>query len=381
MNPFDNLPDELICLISSFCTSGSFCRLRLTCKRFAFLLDEKAIDELIERTQILKIFKDTFTDSHFELYFEKFKFVCIDTLIQGKRDESYKLVKGNYVYNSFKRDPALKIVNKDKSKQLIWYKNGLIHRDKGPAFYGKFKDLFALIDTDNLFYLRFNYGEDNCIAFFRNGKLSRSKKPAIIIGDSVCIWAQDGKIHRGKDKPAVKCEHNLHWYKNGQLHRDKDRPSIKYLDRSEWYRHGKAHRDNDKPAFISAREIRWYFDGECYRENGPYEIGLKTIQWKNYRVDLINTKLSRMFFTCLRLYYYFTMGYVGEPASKHILTNSFLIILALIFPITTLFIYYGILTFLLARRLLGDRPFVFGSHIETVMYIILSIQLLLYLCR
>jgi len=56
--------------------------------------------------------------------------------------------------------------------------------------------------------------------WYRNGKLHRESGPAIEFADGSKCWYRDGKRHR-ESGPAVEYANgNKEWYRNGKLHRE-----------------------------------------------------------------------------------------------------------------------------------------------------------------
>lgn len=188
----------------------------------------------------------------------------------------------------------------------IWYKEGIIHRDIGPA--------------------RISHNGAEC--HYENGKLRSSNDiPAVTHPNGSEVYIMNDKIHRDNDKPAVilvkhkyscmrgscgvlnlstsddeitlshylfediKHEnfnfHNLHnitysddyvtitkyWFNNGVLHRDNG-PAIESDLCLIWVNNGKIHRDND-PAVICS-------DGTCeYWQNGSKVTGINQYKTNN----------------------------------------------------------------------------------------------------
>jgi hypothetical protein len=111
-----------------------------------------------------------------------------------------------------------------------WYKDGLPHREGGPAINDKYISCWCI-----------------------NGRLHREDGPAVVTksGEGVC-WMRDGKLHR-EDGPA--------YFFNGL---------------EEWFIDGRPHRVGG-PALIKQNgEPRWYIDGVRHNPDGtvydgPYE--------------------------------------------------------------------------------------------------------------
>ncbi len=80
---------------------------------------------------------------------------------------------------------------KDGDDIQVWYLNGQLHREDGPA-----------------------YIEGNNQKWYLNGKLHREDGPAIIDGDYQ-EWYLNGELHR-EDGPAIISGSYKEWWLNGQ---------------------------------------------------------------------------------------------------------------------------------------------------------------------
>jgi hypothetical protein len=178
-----------------------------------------------------------------EKFLEIFSFFIQGKSLEGTKEEDRN---GKYVKKE-----------KDGTKKIVWYKNGLIHNDHGPAF------------------IRKGGGFDTLIQWYQNGVIHNDNGPAMITKESSGKWTEEwyqhGELHRDNDKPAiVDSNGNKHWYKNGVLHRDTDKPAIECKDFHQWFINGVSHRDNG-PAMIGVGKSfeHWYKNGKLHREDGP----------------------------------------------------------------------------------------------------------------
>lgn len=130
--------------------------------------------------------------------------------------DNYEIIK----YKPYDKD---KYTNEHRTDSVIYYKNGLIHRD--------------------------------------------NDDPAIINTDGSQYWYCNGKLHRSCDNPAIIDRLNQkYWYYNGQLHRDSGPAVITEDNTHIWYQNGQIHReDNDQPAYMSKYLLKWYNHGELHR--------------------------------------------------------------------------------------------------------------------
>lgn len=123
----------------------------------------------------------------------------------------------------------------DNIKIEKWFKNGVLHREDGPAFIQK----MGIHHTVTKWY--------------KDGKLHRENGPAMITKDGIYNWTNE-------------------WYMNNELHRDNDLPAIENASNEKyWYQHGKLHRKNN-PAVIQGNFEQWWKYGKLHNENGPAQI-------------------------------------------------------------------------------------------------------------
>jgi hypothetical protein len=119
----------------------------------------------------------------------------------------------------------------------VWYKNGLLHREDGPA-------------------VQHTTGTNE---WWVNGKRHRVDGPAVEQADGTKEWWINGKLHR-EDGPAIIYETGtLEWYLNGCYHRI-DGPAIETSSGGKsWYINGNLHRE-DGPAIIDMDGNKaWFF--------------------------------------------------------------------------------------------------------------------------
>jgi len=102
--------------------------------------------------------------------------------------------------------------------------------------------------------------------WYINGKLHREDGPAIEYADGAKFWYLNGQIHR-EDGPAIEyASGTKEWYLNGQRHRE-DGPACEYVNGDkEWYLNGQIHRE-DGPAYEGASGSKlWYINGQGLTE-------------------------------------------------------------------------------------------------------------------
>ena len=141
--------------------------------------------------------------------------------------ENYENTAGtSEILHSYNDEPAEFLPDGTKK----WYKDGVLHRDNGPA-----------VENTNLKIKR----------WYQNGLLHRDQdKPAVIEdGGRINMWYQNGLLHRNNGPAVTLSNGNEEWYQNGLLHRVNG-PAI-------------SNRYNDK--------IRKYYkNGELISEITPY---------------------------------------------------------------------------------------------------------------
>ena len=114
---------------------------------------------------------------------------------------------------------------------------------------------------------------DGNLIWKKDGKLHRDgDKPAWISSDGTLAWVKNDQYHRDGDLPAyIGADGRLGWYQNGEMHRDNDKPAWIGADGGlQWYQNGEAHRDGDKPQYIGADGyLRWCQNAQNHRFSGP----------------------------------------------------------------------------------------------------------------
>lgn len=155
-----------------------------------------------------------------EKFLEIFSFFIQGKSLEGTKEEDRN---GRYVKKE-----------KDGTKKIIWYKNGVIHNDNAPA----------IITKES------------------SGKWTKE-------------WYRNGELHRDGDEPAIiDSDDNKQWYKNGKLHREGDNPAIIFSNGDKfWYKDGYIHRNNAPAAIGMGKSLenweQWYKNGKLHREDGP----------------------------------------------------------------------------------------------------------------
>ncbi len=93
------------------------------------------------------------------------------------------------------------------------------------------------------------------IRYYKNGLLHREDGPAVEYANSTKYWHNNGKIHR-EDGPAIECVNgDKFWYKNGQRHRE-DGPAIVYASGNKyWYLFDKMVDDQDEKKRLALRSM------------------------------------------------------------------------------------------------------------------------------
>jgi hypothetical protein len=132
-----------------------------------------------------------------------------------------------------------------------YYKDGLKHREDGPAVESLWGDKYWWIE----------------------GKLHREDGPAIIFNNTREEWWYRGKRHREDGPAIINLEGSKEWYYNGELHRI-DGPAIDSGDIKMWYCHGDLHR-LDGPAIdyiLEPRLCRWFLFGKSYDKKVFYKV-------------------------------------------------------------------------------------------------------------
>jgi hypothetical protein len=89
--------------------------------------------------------------------------------------------------------PSIRRENGDE----MWYKDGILHREKGPASTVSRRD-------------------GKCYFWYKEGKYHRVGGPACITPTVKC-WYIDGKLHRTDGPAVIRSNGNKEWHINGVL--------------------------------------------------------------------------------------------------------------------------------------------------------------------
>lgn len=107
------------------------------------------------------------------------------------------------------------------------------------------------------------YDERGRQIWYRNGKIHRDNGPAITYPDGMREeWYHDGLLHRLDGPAASYDEQGIYiWYLNGIIHRH-DGPAVINRDGTqEWFQNGSRHR-LDGPAWYTEAKSKWFLHGE-----------------------------------------------------------------------------------------------------------------------
>ena len=172
--------------------------------------------------------------------------------------------------------------NTVKMNCTIYYKDGKIHKEDGPAI----------------------EWEDGSKYWYCEGHLHRKNKPAVIQMDGLCEWWENGNfvykkiIDQTSVKELIDNENQIEQEKeitlygfdsetkaeiikiknhygfeyrkyNHRLHRE-DGPAVEKFDGTkEWYRNGEVHRENGPAIELKDGTKKWYRYNNLHREDGP----------------------------------------------------------------------------------------------------------------
>lgn len=108
------------------------------------------------------------------------------------------------------------------SKIIFFDKNGLMHKENGPA-----------VEL-----------EDGTRKFYCHGRLHNLNNPALERSDGSCFYYVHGRLHRDNNLPAVELANGDCMYcQNGLLHRDGNLPAVELTDGTrKWYKDGQLDR-------------------------------------------------------------------------------------------------------------------------------------------
>jgi hypothetical protein len=110
-----------------------------------------------------------------------------------------------------------------EDKRIVYYKNGLVHREDGPAI--------IFFNGDKTWY--------------KNGKFNRINGPSIELSNGTKCWCQNGRFHK-IDGPSIEYKDgSKYWFKNG-LHHRIDGPAIEYNNgHKAWYINDKKYTEEE----------------------------------------------------------------------------------------------------------------------------------------
>lgn len=178
---------------------------------------------------------------------------------ENLKDDKTKKRKWRLVSNSFYKNNILHrdgdlptiILNDDDEVIKKWYKDGLLHREGGPAV---------------------QYGASRAL-WYKEGKIHRENGPAILEilpnGTLQQEWLIHDRYHRD-DGPARIFEKKEEWWINGKVHRE-DGPAVIYKENSsqrgltKWYKGGKLHR-------LDGLAIEWIDDEHIHKLGDDVEF-------------------------------------------------------------------------------------------------------------
>lgn len=106
-----------------------------------------------------------------------------------------------------------------------WYINDAVHCG------------FLLNENDKYTVDPNEYGCES-IRWYKNGLNHRERGPAVIHGDGKMEWYFNGKIHRDDGPAVIFPNGTLHWYKHGRIHREDGPAVIRYDGIEKWYIEG-----------------------------------------------------------------------------------------------------------------------------------------------
>lgn len=122
-----------------------------------------------------------------------------------------------------------------------------------------------------LFLLKFGYSAySRCeLRWYKDNKLHRENKPAIIARNGHIEWFLDG-VRRCTNGPAkIDCHGNKYWMVGDLIHRE-DGPAIEYANGDKcWYINGLLHRVDGPAGELKRGSKAWFIHGQRHRENGP----------------------------------------------------------------------------------------------------------------
>jgi hypothetical protein len=125
------------------------------------------------------------------------------------------------------------------------------------------------------------------LVWYKNGVYHRDgDKPAWIRANGTLEWWKNDQNHRDSDKPAEICaDGTLEWWKNGLWHRDGDKPAeINANGTLIWLKNGEKHRLAGPAVIDGNNNFRWDFKNKQIPVNSQEEY----LQWlvKNGLIDV-----------------------------------------------------------------------------------------------
>ena len=135
-------------------------------------------------------------------------------------------------------------------KVSLWYKNGYLDRKKKPARVA----VTTRVDGKKFISKK----------WYKDGVLHRDNGPAIDLSDGTKVWYTNGK----REKLEYAFGH-VEYYKNNILHKEDGPAIIKKDGSTEWYKHGLLHRENGPAIERSDGTKAWYEDGKLIERAGP----------------------------------------------------------------------------------------------------------------
>ncbi len=209
-------------------------------------------------------------------------------------DNEHKLSDGSYV---------------DKNGNVCYIKNGMFHREDGPAIIQLNGTSIWCLDGK-----KHREGRGPAVesvsgykAWYKNGVLHRNDGPAITDSDGTEEWWVDGVKTTKNETISNKIIKNetisnnvkhvkAEWYsnernlpdgsyidkhgdvcyvKNGRIHRDDGPAIVRDNGNKFWYKNGKQHREDGPAEEYTNGDRWWWVDGKRHREDGP------AIEWAN----------------------------------------------------------------------------------------------------
>lgn len=152
------------------------------------------------------------------------------------------------------------------------------------------------------------YEEDGKVSYYKDGMLHREDGPAREFSNGDKLWLLNDKPHRVDGPAHDRADGVKIWFLNGVLHRDGG-PAYEHPNgRKEWIFHGKLHREDGPAIEDPAHRDEWWFDGVKYNENS----------FPGSRVKIIQNELSKLNLEQIEL----LSGFIQQAISQRQLPNS-----------------------------------------------------------